>query len=174
MLQPDVIERLLQYHLEKEKVSSSVENQLWTLSYSEFGGRGLFAKRNIQQGEVIFIDKPLLRGPRAYSKYLPMCVNCYRSTSTLFPCDNGCGLPVCSDKCENSPKHVNRECNFLRNLRPTCGTMWSIDLLKVVIAIRSLTLDQYQKDIIGCLQCHQGPSISCNEVTNHQKKRTLK
>ncbi len=160
----NAIEGLLQCHLTKENLLSSVKNQAWSLEYSKLGGRGVFAKRNITKDEVIFIDKPLLRGPRCYNKYLPMCVNCYTSNSTLFPCDNGCGLPVCSDQCQNSTTHANGECKFLRNLHPTCGTMWSVDLLKVVLPIRSLTLSTYQKDLLGCLQYHQGPRISCDEV----------
>ncbi|XP_037044408.1 SET domain-containing protein SmydA-8-like [Bradysia coprophila] len=164
MLQLYEIENLLQCHLLTENLASTEQNQLWTLEYSKLGGRGLCAKRNIKKGEVIFIDKPLLRGPRRYNKYLPMCANCYKSKSTLFPCDNGCGLPVCSDQCESSTTHVNRECKYLRNLQPTCGTMWSLDLLKVVIPIQSLTLCKYQKDLIGCLQYHQGPRIDCDEI----------
>lgn len=164
MLQLETIDNLLQCHLKNENLPSNVKNRLWTLEYSKLGGRGLFAKRNIKKGEVIFIDAPLLRGPRSYNKYLPMCVNCYKSQSTLFPCDNGCGLPVCSDQCERSTAHVNGECKYLRNLQPTCGTMWSVDLLKVVVPIRSLTLDKYQKDLIGCLQYHQGHRIDCDEV----------
>lgn len=163
MLQLDAIQSLLQCHLETENLTSA-GNQLWTLNYSKFGGRGIFAKCDIKKGEVIFIDKPLLRGPRCYDKYLPMCVNCYKSKSTLFPCDNGCGLPVCSDQCENSTTHANRECKYLRNLQPTCGTMWSVDLLKVVIPIRSLSLCKYQKDLIAALQCHEGPRFGCDEV----------
>lgn len=164
MLQLNAIENLLQCHLENENSLSSAENRLWTVQYSKLGGRGLFARRDIKRGEVIFVDKPLLRGPRSYNKYLPMCVNCYKSNSTLFPCDNGCGLPVCSDQCENSTTHANRECKYLQQLQPTCGTMWSKDLLKAVILIRSLTLSQNQKDLIGVLQCHNGPRHGCDEV----------
>lgn len=166
MLQLDAIERLLQCHLKNENLCSSVENQLWSLEHSPLGGRGIFATCDIKKGEVIFIDKPLLRGPRCYNKYLPMCVNCYKSSCTLFPCDNGCGLPVCSDQCENSTTHADRECKYLRNLQPTCSphTMWSMDLLKVVIVLRSLTLSEYQKDLIAVLQCHKGPRFGCDEV----------
>ncbi|KAJ6633770.1 SET domain-containing protein SmydA-8, isoform A [Pseudolycoriella hygida] len=164
MLQLDAIESLLLCHLKTEKVWPKGDKQKWTLKYSKFGGRGLFAKCDIQRGEVIFIDKSLLRGPRCYDKYLPMCVNCFKSDCTLFPCDNCCGLPVCSDECEKSTTHVDRECQYLRNLQPTCGTMWCMDLLKVVILIQSLTLCQYQKDLIAILQCHKGPRFGCDEI----------
>lgn len=100
MLEPQAIENLIRYHLLDQNLLQSLENQVWTVQYSKLGGRGLFAKRDIQQGEVIFVDKPLILGPRCYNKYLPMCVNCYKSGCPLFPCDNGCGLPVCSDECE--------------------------------------------------------------------------
>lgn len=157
----DEIESLLQCHLKNENLRSDSDNQLWTLQYSKLGGRGIFAKCKIEKGEVIFMDRTLLLGPRCYNKYLPMCVN---SKCTLFPCENGCGLPVCSDQCENSTTHTNRECKYLRNLQPTCGTMWSMDLLKVVIPIRSLTLCKYQMDLIAALQCHEGPRFGCDEV----------
>lgn len=171
MLQPDAIENLLWCHLKNDNLLPKMENQLWTVQYSKLGGRGIFAKRDIERSEVIFIDKPLLRGPRCYNDYSPMCVNCYRSNSTLFPCDNGCGLPVCSDLCQNSITHAESECKYLQNLQHTNGTMWSIDLLKAVILIRSLSLSQYQKDLIGVLQCHKGPRNGCYEVTEHKSFR---
>lgn len=173
MLHLDAIENLLHCHLTNENLTS-VENKLWTLKYSKLGGRGIFANCDIKKGEVIFIDKYLLRGPRCYDKYLPMCVNCYRSKSTLFPCDNFCGLPVCSDQCENSIAHTRRECKYLRNLKPTCGTMWCRDLLKVVIPIRSLALRKYQKELIATLQCHDGCSFDCDEVIGIKSYLCLK
>lgn len=157
MLAPETMENILREHLKEHGLLVKSKDQLWTVQYSKLGGRGLFAKRNIRQGEIIFIDKPLVIGPRCYNKYLPMCVNCYKSGCPLFSCDRGCGLPVCSNECEKSDKHRDLECERLKAWLPMTGNNWSMDLLQTVVPIRALALTRSQKDLVVALQCHQGP-----------------
>ncbi|XP_034951978.1 SET domain-containing protein SmydA-8-like [Chelonus insularis] len=154
MLKRELTEKLLQQHLNEQGLLTN--DQAWTVGYSKLGGRGLFATRDIQKGEIIFIDKALITGPRCYKKYLPMCINCYKSGCTLFPCDKGCGLPICSDKCENSKNHSEAECKYLQKWKPICGSMWSMDLLQAVVPIRSLTLSESQREVVNALECHEG------------------
>lgn len=155
MIEPEVMEKLLINYLKNHNIYDN--NKSWCVKYSSLGGRGLHAIRDIKQGELIFTDVPLIIGPRCYNKYLPMCINCYKSDCTLFSCDNGCGLPICSHDCENSIKHINSECKYLNNLQVTCGSMWSMELLQTVVPIRSLSLNDDEKKLLNGMKCHDGP-----------------
>lgn len=156
-MDPERVDSLLKNHLERNSLLP--ESSSWTVKYSKLGGRGLFTTRDIQQGELIFVDAPLVIGPRCYKKYLPMCVNCYKLDCPLFPCDRGCGLPVCSNECENSPQHIRLECDYLKKLKPTSGSMWSMDLLKTVIPVRSLQFSDEEKQLLYVLECHPDKQI---------------
>ena len=141
-------------HLKENKIFREGP-QPWTIRFSPLSGRGMFATRDIEQNELIFVDAPVLIGPRCTTKHLQLCVCCYKNECPLFPCDRGCGLPVCSTQCENSPKHVNYECKYLRSLIPTCGTDWSPSLLSTVIAIRALFMTEQQRKCLATLQRDQ-------------------
>lgn len=164
MLNPEVMEHLLEKHLKTENLF--VENKSWCVKFSSLGGRGLHASRDINQGEIILTDSPIILGPRCYSKYLPMCIVCYKSGCPLFSCDNGCGLPICSTDCENSIIHTNSECKYLKTWNVNCGAMWSMDLLQAVVPIRSLSLDDDKKKLVNALECHDGPRHG-REVINY-------
>nr|XP_031850119.1 SET domain-containing protein SmydA-8-like isoform X2 [Nomia melanderi] len=156
------IKELLLSHQKANKILR--EDPLpWSVGHSKLGGRGLFATRNIEPNELIFIDAPLLIGPKYMGNKAPMCVCCYKNECPLFPCDHGCGLPVCSEQCENSPKHVDYECKYLRSLVPTCGTNWSLDLLLAVIAIRGLFLTELQRKCLAAFQWDQSHAV-CHEL----------
>ncbi|XP_053971341.1 SET domain-containing protein SmydA-8-like isoform X2 [Hylaeus volcanicus] len=151
---PDQVRETLLTHLKDSKVYRDGP-QPWTVGYSRLGGRGLFATRDIAPNELIFVDAPLIIGPRCNGTHLEMCVCCYKNECPLFPCDHGCGLPVCSVQCENSPRHTDYECKYLRSLIPTCGTDWSLQLLLAVIPIRALFLTERQRECLATLQCDQ-------------------
>ncbi|XP_011167732.2 SET domain-containing protein SmydA-8 [Solenopsis invicta] len=152
-MEPRETDELLKSHLRENNL---LQDRLrsWIVDRSPLGGRGLFATRDIQAGELIFTDVPLLMGPRCYNKHLPMCVVCYKNNCPLFPCDYGCGLPICSAECENSAMHVQGECQFLREWAPTCGSTWSKDLLLVVVLIRGLALSEEQRTLLYAFECH--------------------
>lgn len=152
-MEPHEVEELLKSYLRENNLLQD-ERRSWIVDCSPLGGRGIFATRDIQAGELIFTDVPLLIGPRCYKKYLPMCVVCYKNDCPLFPCDHGCGLPICSTECENSAMHTQRECRFLREWAPTCGSTWSKDLLLTVVLIRSLTLSKEQRKLLYAFECH--------------------
>lgn len=151
-MEPSLVNALLHRHLESRGLQA--DRGSWKIDYSTLGGRGMFATRDIDQGELIFVDAPLVVGPRCYNKYLPMCINCYKSGCPLFPCDRGCGLPVCSTVCENSSRHAEMECDYLRGLRPNCGSMWSMELLQAVVPIRALSLDDDQRNLVEAFKAH--------------------
>lgn len=152
-MEPWKIEELLVSHLRENDLPED-KPRSWTIDHSSLGGRGMFATRDIQIGELIFLDAPLLIGPRCYSKYPPMCVVCYKNECPLFPCDHGCGLPICSTECENSALHTRAECRFLREWTTTCGSSFSKDLLLTVVPIRALTLSKEQCKLLYALECH--------------------
>ncbi|XP_012543033.1 SET domain-containing protein SmydA-8 [Monomorium pharaonis] len=151
-MEPRETEELLKSHLRENNLLQD-EPRSWIVARSPLGGRGIFATRDIRVGELIFTDAPLLIGPRCY-KYLSMCIVCYKSNCPLFPCDHGCGLPICSTECENSAMHVQGECEFLREWMPTCGSTWSKDLLLAVVLIRSLMLSKEQRKLLYAFECH--------------------
>lgn len=151
-MEPHEVEELLKSHLRENNLLQ--DDGLWIVDHSPLGGRGLFARRDIRAGELIFTDVPLLIGPRCYDKYLPMCVVCYKNNCPLFPCDHGCGLPICSAECEDSAVHIQGECRFLREWAPICGSTWSKDLLLAVVPIRGLTLSKEQRKLLYAFECH--------------------
>nr|XP_033325104.1 SET domain-containing protein SmydA-8-like isoform X2 [Megalopta genalis] len=151
IVDPDQVKESLIAHLKENRIIGD-DPLPWTVGYSKLGGRGLFATRNIEPNELIFVDAPLIVGPRCAASRLPMCVCCYKNECPLFPCDRGCGLPVCSVQCENSPNHVDYECKYLRSLVPTSGTDWSFDLLLTVIPIRGLFMTEQQRKCLAGFQ----------------------
>ncbi|KAL0099781.1 hypothetical protein PUN28_019890 [Cardiocondyla obscurior] len=169
-MEPHEAEELLKYHLRKNNLLPD-ESRSWTVNYSPLGGRGIFATRDIQAGELIFTDVPLLIGPRCCNKSLPMCVVCYKSNCPLFPCDHGCGLPICSAECENSTLHIERECRFMREWVPNCGSSWSKDLLLAVVLVRSLTLSKEQRKLLYAFECHR--NLTPNYEIDFLKKNVV-
>ncbi|XP_043249535.1 SET domain-containing protein SmydA-8-like [Colletes gigas] len=154
IMEPGHTREVLLSHLKENNVYRNGE-QPWNVGYSRLSGRGLFATRDIEPNELIFVDAPLIIGPKCRGKHLEMCVCCYKNECPLFPCDRGCGLPVCSAQCENSPNHTDYECKYLRSLVPTCGTDWSLNLLLAVIPIRACFMTEQQRDCLAVLQCDQ-------------------
>ncbi|KAM0736515.1 SET domain-containing protein SmydA-8, isoform A [Formica fusca] len=157
-MEPRETMELLEAYLRENNLAQD-ESRVWTIECSPLGGRGMFATRDIRAGELIFTDVPLLIGPR-YSKYLSMCVVCYKNNCPLFPCDHGCGLPICSTECENSMMHYQAECRLLREWMPTCGSTWSKDLMFAVVPIRGLMLSKEQRKLLYAFECH--PNLTRN------------
>uniref|UniRef100_A0A1I8PSQ9 SET domain-containing protein n=1 Tax=Stomoxys calcitrans TaxID=35570 RepID=A0A1I8PSQ9_STOCA len=90
----------------------------WTIGPSPMAGRGVFATRDIQQGEIIFRERPLVLGPTARKgSILNTCVCCHKLLAVKdFLCKNNCTLPVC-DKCSNSEQHRS-ECQLFQQWKP--------------------------------------------------------
>ncbi|KAK2581203.1 hypothetical protein KPH14_008002 [Odynerus spinipes] len=153
-VEPEKVEIALKKHLKRYGLLSE-GSQAWTIGYSSSGGRGMFATRDIEAGELIFVDNAVLIAPRNSETCLPLCVSCYKNECPLFPCDRGCGLPICSQTCEDSKYHVDHECVYLRKLEPTSGSTWSRELLRALLVVRATSLDQDQRDLLAVLQCHK-------------------
>ena len=155
---------LLRRHLELAGIRDESQ-QVWTLAPSPLGGRGVLATRDIQAGELIFYDVPLVLGPRAGVFCPPVCAGCHEGSKDLAPCSRGCGLPVCSVQCESVARHQH-ECEKLRNWGVHKGEKtWSSELLRALTPVRCLALSQLQRRVLECLQSHEG-SQHAFEVNN--------
>lgn len=164
----EAINSLIRSYLEKRLLLNSdiVANYEITLFNERY--RGVAAKRNFSNGDVIFVDTPIIAGPRATVLISPVCVGCHRICRNLKACSAGCKLPMCSLTCEKSQTHVF-ECEFLRrsNSAEVDGNVdaeqekgWSSELLKAVIPIRCLQLDRFQIEIVRRLYKIKGSNQS--------------
>ncbi|XP_045622293.2 SET domain-containing protein SmydA-8, partial [Procambarus clarkii] len=78
---------------------------------SEELGRYLEASRDIQPGEVIMKDSPLVLGPRQVT--VPVCLGCFTPVDGSYSCSL-CGWPLCGPECQNVVLHYP-ECQLSRN-----------------------------------------------------------
>jgi len=80
---------------------------------SDEAGRFLVASRDIQKGEVVLSDLPLVAGP-IYTRTRPVCLECLRflEEGTSEKCI-GCGLPLCGPQCQGGPWHRS-ECQVFK------------------------------------------------------------
>ncbi|XP_042866690.1 uncharacterized protein LOC122249683 isoform X2 [Penaeus japonicus] len=57
-------------------IISPTEKRKWNIEYVEPYGRCTIATRDISEGEVLFVDHPVITGPKQNSEL--MCLGCYR------------------------------------------------------------------------------------------------
>ena len=152
--EPQETTTLLRQHLELAGIPD-VSEQVWSLASSPLGGRGVVAKKDIQPGELVFYDPPLVVGPRAGANCPPVCAGCHEGLKDLVSCTRGCGLPVCSVQCETSVRH-RYECEKLRSWGVKNEGKWSAELLRATMPIRCLALSPLQRRVLECLQAHVG------------------
>ncbi|XP_055712974.1 SET domain-containing protein SmydA-8 isoform X2 [Phlebotomus papatasi] len=131
----------------------------WSLGKSGFGGRGVFATRDIQTDEVIFEDRPIIVGPRAGRDENVTCVVCHDHVDRSEVCPKGCGLPVCitNATCASNESH-NPECELLRSWEPLKTKVVSDNILRALTSVRSLLLPPEPLALLNSLQanhCHQ-------------------
>nr|CAD7575036.1 unnamed protein product [Timema californicum] len=132
----------------------------WKLAKSPYGGRGVVTTRDLDPGDLILVDAPLVLGPRASAHTPPLCVRCHQGAVPLSACVRGCGLPVCSEGCQEGPDRHEFECRLLLSWRggvPHEVGSWSPELLRAVTPIRCLQLTPEEREIFLSLQSHAGP-----------------
>ena len=74
----------------------------FTISSEEGRGRFLVATRDIQPGELILCDKPIVQTP--YTKSKAQCLQCYKLISGTYKCP-ACGFPMCGPLCAKGDIH---------------------------------------------------------------------
>lgn len=127
----------------------------WYIKESPLGGLGIFAKRDINVGEIIFKDAPMVLGPRSVLQNTVYCVVC-GAGGEVKACSRGCGLPVCSNICESLKVH-KLECNTIlawrKNKKVDC---WDVKLVECLTPIRSLFMKEKHKILAKHLLFHKG------------------
>merc|ERR1719481_1329173 len=76
-------------------------------------GRYLMATKDLEEGELILNESPMVVGPRQLTK--PVCLGCHKeitSTTPFIRCVR-CNWPMCSRECMDSPMH-DAECRATR------------------------------------------------------------
>lgn len=142
----EVLEKLVEDH-----VGTEIKEKCWKIEKSILEGRGIFTTRDIKPGEVVFIDSPIISGPRAGIATKPHCVICME-LSDLKPCSKGCGLPVCSEECEDNLNHL-KECDFIQKHGGNFKEI-SLELFRSLSPMRALFLDEKQQKLLLCLANH--------------------
>lgn len=129
-------------------------DQGWKVSKSEIAGKGILATRNFNPGDIIFVDHPLIVGPRSVPDQQPICVGCY-TRENLKLCSKGCFLYVCN-QCVNNDVHAF-ECEYLKNLRYRDENESEKKIIRVLTPLRCLTFDNAKKEIVNHLHKINGP-----------------
>ncbi|XP_060518859.1 SET domain-containing protein SmydA-8-like [Cylas formicarius] len=130
------------------------ENQPWEIRRSDVGGYGVFVTRDVDVGEEIFRDSPVILGPRCLPNCPLICIGCW-GKKELRGCKNNCGLPVCSEECQNEHREL---CEIiLRYCKDVNEGSISRELFENCTPIKALLLDDEDKEAVtSCLEAHGG------------------
>merc|ERR1711892_167739 len=83
----------------------SIAKLPYRVERSNVMGRYLIATKDMEEGELILNESPMVVGPRQLTK--PVCLGCHKeitSTTPFIKCIR-CNWPVCSERCQDSPQH---------------------------------------------------------------------
>jgi len=107
-------------------------------------GRLMVAARDIDQGELIFTEEPLVGGPN-HTLQGDFCLECLKQVPEGASGCSKCGWPLCGPQCEQGPFH-SIECALLASKAPRsslppemleAGAMyWPISCLRVLLVGR--------------------------------------
>lgn len=128
----------------------------WEVLDSPISGRGIFARRYISVGEIIFREHALLVGPTANSSCkLNTCCVCYcclEGNDQQMMCKNGCTMPICSSCC-TSEKHLI-ECLEFRKWQPKDNLKINRHSMRIISINRSIFLNDLQLKLLYALQAN--------------------
>ncbi len=98
--------------------------------------RYMVATRDIEAGDLIFYEEPLLIGPSHSA--LPSCLDCMKKVDGSYVCPN-CNFPMCSEMCAFGPEHAAKECAVFSKVEPNIevkdfsrpdSVYWNITVLR--------------------------------------------
>jgi len=159
-------------------VSNAVE-----LKLDSFGGRGLFAQRDIEIGEVVIVE-PALTSVVVKEFNLSHCHLCCNRCCLPLPCNGCAGVVFCSLNCRDEAwrKFHWAECQILDNIQDAQGDL-------ALLACRMVVSADY-KDLMKTKEPESGLSrnagfnnlgvydssdyCSAHSLINHSDKRTPK
>lgn len=75
----------------------------------------MVAKRDIEAGDLIFYEDPMLTGPN--HSITPSCLDCMKKVDGSYHCPN-CNFPVCSEMCAYGEEHATKECRVFSKVEP--------------------------------------------------------
>ncbi|XP_067640610.1 SET domain-containing protein SmydA-8 isoform X2 [Eurosta solidaginis] len=129
----------------------------WHVTDSAISGRGVYARRDIKRGELIFREHTLLNGPTASKDtLLNTCIVCFRLLEEQpiekVLCAAGCSLPVCVT-CQQSEQHA-RECKLFRYWVPKDTTRINPYSLRIVSVMRCYFLSREKRKLLLSMQAN--------------------
>lgn len=155
MMPIEQLSQMVRRHLGLDTFANEQYSTKWTIFESPLGGRGLVATEDIKTGEGLFVDHPLVKGPRSGTTVLRGCTVCSKVDSdTFFKCPN-CALLLCSEQCQKSDVHFS-DCNII-SCWPNKVPIEEVDdtvLSRALTAIRALLLNEEQRELLSSLQAH--------------------
>ncbi|XP_058834483.1 SET domain-containing protein SmydA-8-like [Topomyia yanbarensis] len=131
-------------------------DQPWDIIAFEGYGRGLVATRDIAVNELIFLDRPILVGPRVNNYDVIFCASCCRIQKKLILCSGGCRLPVCSEcdtRVDQETLHT-AECKIINSWQPKNQSRYCKAILYALTSIRALMLNDRDRSIVLGMEGH--------------------
>ncbi|XP_029710505.1 SET domain-containing protein SmydA-8 [Aedes albopictus] len=141
-------------------------DQPWDITVFEGYGRGMVATRDIAENELIFLDRPILLGPRVNNYDVIFCASCCRIQKKLTLCSGGCRLPVCSE-CDISaaPETPHTaECRVITSWEPKDQNRYCKTILYALTSIRGFLLDDLRRSIVLNMEAHPPRKDMTTEV----------
>ncbi|XP_036232017.2 SET domain-containing protein SmydA-8 isoform X2 [Bactrocera oleae] len=130
------------------------QNPNWQVVDSPISGRGVFARRDIKRGELIFRERTLLNGPTASKDtVLNTCAICFRLLDEdKALCSAGCTLPICV-ACQQSGAH-DMECKLFRYWVPKDTTRINPFALRILSVMRCYFLCPEKRRLLLAMQAN--------------------
>lgn len=166
----EFVKQLKDYLLQEDDATARFLNTSCYIENSPISGRGLFAAKDFNPGEIIFCDNPFLFGPRYNAKAKLHCVIC-GTVKNIKNCSKGCGLPLCSIYCGLSIQHL-KECSLITSIVKEKQVEISIDIFRILMPLRALLLENKLRDLLLNFVAYEGPQNAV-EIQLVKKKLLL-
>ncbi|XP_064104413.1 SET domain-containing protein SmydA-8-like [Macrobrachium nipponense] len=139
------------------EVSNPTAHGSLKIEYSPAFGRYLVASRDIDAGDVVFREKPLVLAPKAGTG--PTCLRCLKILEDPWEGCDGCGAPLCSSACPGDG-HSADECKIVARLGLRgCKDVSLVKMLNVLLTpLRTLLLlknNSAAAEIVAALQSNK-------------------
>ncbi|XP_052868645.1 SET domain-containing protein SmydA-8 isoform X1 [Anopheles cruzii] len=146
---------LLEFLAEPPEAEESVTVAPWDIRLFEGYGRGLVATRDIAVHELVFVDRPMLLGPRVNNYDVIFCASCCRILKRLQLCSGGCRLPICGrcDFAAPASPHAT-ECRLIQSWQPKDAGRYAKNILYALTSIRGFLLSERDRRIVLQMEGH--------------------
>lgn len=141
-------------------------DQPWDIDVFEGYGRGMVATRDIAENELIFLDRPILVGPRVNNYDVIFCASCCKIQKKLTLCTGGCRLPICPD-CDVSAAPEtphSAECRVITSWKPKDQNRYCKTILYALTSIRAFLMNDHHRSIVLNMEAHPPRKDMITEV----------